>query len=497
MTISGSAAQQMIEGVQWTSIIKEKNTVRSIPLFNDDQWRVVCALEQAGKAGKIVPMAGTRLQHWFPDMCDGLRGVGNSADPVQQTLARGLAQHFFKQTLPLALVKVDGHAKHLALVIADDDTAIGVPGGRLVQVVSWSRALGYLDRGQGSTLIDMAENIVACGKAQASITIHEEEAALKTDIARHLHLAWPEALDRSALDADTIALVTSFLGEQRGQFAIFRDVAMSRIIDLVPGEVVDRDMRKVFDTSDVDVVIHGRPPCNIPLLAIEYDGDKHRTDQKKMANDRAKDALLGCAGIALLRIGTDRASAKRMHETQQKRHWRLAPMLDIARVILEHRLVEHTRAAKDRARMAHVIVETSSIARALYDKALTELNPTQQGHALGVRQLARTDEHILLDAGRTWEDLEEESSHGFSAQLGNYGVDPTWVSDVAICSTSCGYVGRARLKFDDGGAVRSIETVAVSLNAPSLQAETIARLVKMQVYAELAYQAFRLVAAVR
>jgi hypothetical protein len=469
------------------------NTVRLIPLFNEDQWRVVCALEQAGKAGKIVPMPGTRLQHWFPDMCDGLRGVGNGADPGQRMLAHGLAHHFFRQTLPLALVKVDGRTKHLALVIADEDTAIGVPGGRLVQVVSWSRALEYLDRGQGSSLIDMADNIVACGRAQASITIHEEEAALKTEIARYLHLAWPEALDRSTLDADTIALVTSFLDEQRGRFAIFRDVAVSRLIDLVPGEVVDRDMRKVFDTSDVDVVIHGRPPYNVPLLAIEYDGDKHRTDQKKMANDRAKDALLKGAGIALLRIGTDRASAKRVQETQQKRHLRLAPMLDIARVILERQLMEHTRAAEDSARMAHVIVEAGSIARALYDRPLTELNPTQHAHALGVQQLGRGDEHFLLDAGRAWEDLEEEISYGFAAQLDNYGVDPTWVFDVAIYATSCGYVGKARLKLDDGGAVRSIETVA----APSLQADTVASLVKMQVYAELAYQAFRLVAAVR
>jgi hypothetical protein len=471
--------------------------MRSSPLFDEDQWRVVCALEQAGKAFNIVPMPGTRLQHWFRDVGEGLLAdAEKGSDPVRKKLAKDLAWDYFKMTLPLALVKVDLTTKHLGLVIADDDRAIHVPGGRIVEVISWSKALDYLHRGQVSALIDMAENIVACGRAQAEIAIHQEEAALKMDISRHLHLAWPGALDRSALDADTVEAINAVFAERREMFALYREVAVSRIINLGADEVVDRDMRRVFNTSDVDFVIHGRPPYNVPLFAIEYDGDEHRTPDK-MAIDRAKDRLFERAGIALLRIGTDLAAAKRARDVTQERHRRLAPMLAIAGVILGRKMVEHVRAAEDKARMPHIIAETGSIARALYDKPLTELNPSQRLHALSLQQMARRDEDVLLDAERGWEDFEEESSQSLAAQLEDYGVDPTWVSDDAIRTTPYGKVGKARLKLNDGSAVRSIETVAVSLNAPGLPAETVERLVRMQVYAELAYKAFELVRAGR
>jgi hypothetical protein len=461
------------------------------PLLNDDQWRVINALERAGKAINIVPMPGTRLQHWFREPLDRLLN-SRFDDAAQKKLARQFAHQFYQKTIELALVKIEGGSKHLGMVITEDELVTQFLSCQGVKTITWSTALDYLHRGQASSLIDITENIVACGRAAPAIKVHTEEAHLKRNIAQQLHLAWPDELDSTKIDADTVLLVNAELEKQKSKFSVFRDVAVSCITSVSADEQIDSDMQRVFDTSDVDFVIHGKAPHNIPLLAVEYDGESHRTNPRKIATDKAKDRLLAAAGIALLRIGTDVTRSYSPGEVMERQHLRLSPILRIAKEILERSVILRTRADEDRRLLVRDMGETSTIAKALYDKKMAKLDMNQLENAWKIQQSALQLECSLTDAERAADDLDDEVGHRLESHLEALGVDPACVLGFLIHSTRYGAVGKARLQLNDGSAIRSVETASVSLNAPFLPAKTVDQLITNQIHAELAYLASKL-----
>lgn len=471
--------------------------MRPHPVLNDDQWRVFSALNRLGRPSTIVAMPGTRLEHWFRNAFDGLLDASLVDDPTLKKLARGVAGQFHRATIPLALVKIEGNNKHLGLAVTDEDLVTRWLANRGVATITWTEALDYLRRDQARSLVDIAETVVACGRAPAPAGIHTEEARLKRTLAQHLFLAWPDELDAAQLDRETVASLKAEFEKRRSELSIFRDVAVSRMISVLPGDQVDPDMRRVFHTSDVDFVIHGRAPHNMPLLAIEYDGREHRTNQDKMATDKAKDRLFAAAGIALMRIGTDRAAAPRPNQAFEERHQRLIPMLEIARALLERTVTLRARADEDLRQRLRDVQEIGTIAKALYGKEMAGLGAAEKVNALSIQQLARMEECSLTDAERAAEDQDDEASHTLDSQLAAFGVDPGCVSNFSIHATLHGHVGKARLQLNDGSAVRSIETVAVSVSAPFLPQETIDQLVNMQIHAELAYSVFKLTSSAR
>lgn len=477
--------------------------MRAKPLLDDEQWQLVSALEQLGKGANVAPMPGTRVEHWFRGATDKMRDSRLIDSYLTKATMLAVADIIHKMTIPLALVKVETNddiacsRKYLGLAITDDDRLARYLDRKGVRTLTWPMALDFFRKGQASSLIDIVENIVACGRAALPVKVHVAESLLKSKLKQHLICALPESLDRSRLDDETLTLFREEFKKQSARFSVFRDVAVSRILSVNPGDPVDPDMQRVYDTSDVDFVIHGRAPHNIPLLAIEYDGREHRTDQKKIINDQAKNRLLSAAGIALMRIGTDKARVRLPGQPSRPEHQCLPPMLDLARVILERRIVQHTRAGEDRAHYARLGHDMRSIAHALYGKPPGEIDAEQRAKALSVVQAGYQDVCQEVIADRVAEDLIDDMDSSLTGQLEQHGLDPSCLSDVTIVPTPYGHVGKARLQLDDGSAVRSVTTVPVSLSAPFMPAEAVEHLIQLQIHAELAYLAYVLANATK
>lgn len=397
--------------------------------------------------------------------------------------------------LLFSLVKVDSEGISLGLAVCDDKFSAKLLRDVGVTVMTWEevRSLPLGPRG----LIMSASKVLAQSKTTLRVPPHREEAALKHDLTKALHLRLPETLDRRDMDFEVRQEVQNFIAQQRRSIALFREVAVSRFINLSGESDVSYDEQSMYDKSSVDILVHTRPPHNVPILVIEYDGHLHWTDEKKIHNDKAKDALFERVGLAILRIRTNEARAASFQDRNTGYRYpvdpRLAPLLDIARAIVRERITKIERQAVLSKAYLEKFHRLEAISRAIFGKSYSDLTNDQREH---ISELISTNEgwpNIEMEMEYDWDldDLFHEENATLHGQLAVFGVPSDLIDDFAIMETARGRIAKGRMRVPNRNTVLSIETACIMLRAPGLPTDEIERLVLAQLHTDFADQARR------
>ncbi|MBK5914852.1 hypothetical protein CCR84_11085 [Rhodocyclus purpureus] len=115
----------------------------------------------------------------------------------------------------------------------------------------------------------------------------------------------PERI-KSTIPPQLIGVFEAHWARSRKKFLVFHEAALSAFIDFTLAKA-DPDIDLNFAlNSRVDVLVTGEAPDYLPLLAIEFDGPHHRTEDGKR-KDKKKESIFRKADIPLLRVGFEDA----------------------------------------------------------------------------------------------------------------------------------------------------------------------------------------------
>lgn len=452
------------------------NSVRALPLLDSEQWKYFTELDAFARAQGLVVMPGVPLAEWLYPVAESVKRLPGLVAMVSAKMLpwrRSLEVHIYHSSVLFSLVDARfGGA--ICLAICDDLVSEYALKEMGISTRSWSDV-------QARELVPASlarEAKVAFDKGhQIRWRRHEHHEVIVALMAETLQLAWPQSIESTELSSDEVKIVERGLSERRSTLLLAREVALSRFVpELAANSSLERSMR---ETSSVDFLIYARPPLNLPLLVIEYDGKEHRTDERKIAKDLAKDAMLIGIGLPILRIGSDTAPAQffpnRSNEVNV--HPRLPMLIRVAEVISA---LELRNKLREPDRMKLLAAQISSVSVGRYCKSADKLDGRQLEFVLSESFRRDRESQIELGEADGWNhDIDEANLYSLKGLLGLAGLSEDAIEDFAIFDVISGREARGKLRLSRGAQV-SLRTPSLRLMAPGLTEADCIRLVDIQ-----------------
>lgn len=303
---------------------------------------------------------------------------------------------------------------------------------------------------------------------------HFHHEVIDERLARQLFLKLPSDLRLEDMPRVAARAFEAFVSAQRAEKVLLREIALSRFLSEA---AATSDFERGFrETSSVDFLVYARAPYDLPLVALEYDGLYHRIDDKKAEKDEAKNALLGNAGVPLVRVGSDVAPARpsKYEYEYHEVHPRLPVLLGIVAEIskLHLRNVKSIRSSVEAMGRRCDFVSGSQ-----FGKRFDELQETDQRYVLA-EALQYVEENVTDPCeGTGWEvDYYDWVNTTPQQQLDANGFLDVAVEDFCIGDSTKGRWARGRLKTRVG-ATHSLRTPSIELVAPGLSRDDCTRFV--------------------
>lgn len=178
--------------------------------------------------------------------------------------------------------------------------------------------------------------------------------------------------------ADNDEIDGSQLEELKRKFPkMLREVALTRLAPIRMRRL-SIELQKKLNRMNIDILVHSVVP-NIPILAIEVDGD-HHLDAHQVTNDLIKDRILKTFGIPLLRVlPTERAKFLSSSFSANEESRLFVSMF----VFIASQIALHSKHAQmsyiDWVKLRHALEQfQENLSKSYFDKPYDTLNEQQR-----------------------------------------------------------------------------------------------------------------------
>lgn len=251
------------------------------PVLSEKQWEIYALLRRRLPSDSAQVFCGSRLTAFF--------------DPESPQYDSHQRSVIFGSSVIFGIATNPPFARPIVLVIE--------PGQPALERFLSGENLPWILYSEVVDSMGLVDHIEANSRHAALLRDRHPINYPEDDVAKALrHDAFVELERHQSL----VGLKIEILEEiERMSPRLLHEVALAKMKPQFPLEILSQEEETYCRTASVDVVLHSRVP-NVPLLAIEVDGDVHQLEGKKV-KDRLKGSILQKFGIPLIRISPSEA----------------------------------------------------------------------------------------------------------------------------------------------------------------------------------------------